>query len=48
MPSAFFGFMGGLHDWNLAFVQQRSWLPMPAKSGAMIPFASYEENVHWL
>ena len=32
---AFFGFTGGLHDWNLAFVAG-------AKSGVMIPFSSSE------
>jgi len=48
MPSAFFGFTGGLYDWNLGFVSQGSWLPMPAKSAAMIPFGSYEKKVHWL
>jgi len=31
MPSAFFGFTGGLDDWNLA------WLSIPVKSGVMIP-----------
>lgn len=48
MPSAFFGFTGKLDDWNLAFVPQGSWLPMPVKSGVMIPFGSSEKKVRLL